>query len=83
LPDPKRFPDVIEGRIMDSGMVARLQTVSAFRAAFEAAKAKLASVHAKALKPTRDCLAEAETLLEITHGAKQNHINELFSPVIS
>jgi acid phosphatase (class A) len=54
--------DVIEGRFMGAGTVARLHADPAFRAEVEAAKAELTSVRAKGLKPTRDCKAEAAAL---------------------
>lgn len=56
------FSDVIEGRIMGAGTVARLHADPVFRADLEAAKAELAAVRAKGLKPNRDCQAEAEAL---------------------
>ncbi len=54
--------DVVEGRFMGSAAVARLHADPAFRAEIEAAKAELAAVRAKGLKPTRDCKAEADAL---------------------
>ncbi len=54
--------DVIEGRFMGAGTVARLHADPAFRAEVEAAKAELAAVQAKGLKPTRDCQEEASAL---------------------
>jgi acid phosphatase (class A) len=54
--------DVIEGRLIGAGAVARLHADPAFRADLEAAKAELAAVRAKGLKPTRDCKAEAAAL---------------------
>ncbi|HXX34703.1 MAG TPA: phosphatase PAP2 family protein [Thermodesulfobacteriota bacterium] len=51
--------DVIEGRFMGAGTVARLHADSTFRADLEAAKAELAAVRAKGLKPQRDCATEA------------------------
>jgi acid phosphatase (class A) len=54
--------DVIEGRVMGAGTVARLHADPAFRADLEAAQEELAVVRAKGLKPTRDCQAEAEAL---------------------
>lgn len=54
--------DVIEGRLVGAGAVARLHADPAFRADLEAAKAELAAVHAKGLKPTRDCKEEAAAL---------------------
>lgn len=54
--------DVLEGRFMGAAAVARLHANPAFRAEIEAAKAELAAVRAKGLKPTRDCQAEADAL---------------------
>jgi len=54
--------DVIEGRFMGAAAVARLHADPAFRAELEAAKAELATVRAKGLKPSRDCDAEAKAL---------------------
>jgi acid phosphatase (class A) len=54
--------DVVEGRFMGAAAVARLHADAAFRAELEAAKAELAAVRAKGLKPSRDCRAEADAL---------------------
>jgi acid phosphatase (class A) len=54
--------DVIEGRLVGAGVVARLHADAAFRADLEAAKAELAAVRAKGRKPTRDCKEEAAAL---------------------
>ncbi|MGO8988701.1 MAG: acid phosphatase [bacterium] len=54
--------DVIEGRFMGAGTVARLHADSTFRADLEAAKAELAAVRAKGLNPLRDCAAEAAAM---------------------
>jgi acid phosphatase (class A) len=54
--------DVVEGRLVGSATVARLHADSSFRADLEAAKAELAVVRAKGLKPTRDCRKEADAL---------------------
>ncbi len=54
--------DVIEGRPLGAGAVARLHADPAFRAELEAAKAELAAVRAKGLKPQRNCTAEAAAL---------------------
>jgi len=54
--------DVIEGRVMGAAVIARLHADPQFRADVEAARAELAAVRAKGLKPTRDCQAEAEAL---------------------
>jgi acid phosphatase (class A) len=54
--------DVIEGRFMGAGTVARLHADSTFRADLENAKAELAAVRAKGLKPLLDCAAEAAAM---------------------
>jgi acid phosphatase (class A) len=56
--------DVNEGRIMGAGAVARLHGDPAFRADMEGAKAELAAVRAKGLKPQRDCTVEPAALAE-------------------
>jgi acid phosphatase (class A) len=54
--------DVIQGRLIAAGTVARLHANSAFLSDLEAAKAELAYVRSKGLKPMRDCNAEAAAL---------------------
>ena len=54
--------DVVQGYLVGAGTVSRLHADPAFRADLEAAKAELAAVRAKGLKPTRDCKAEAGAL---------------------
>ncbi len=54
--------DVIQGTFMGAGTVARLHVDPTFRADLEAAKAELAAVRAKGLKPTRDCNVEASAM---------------------
>lgn len=54
--------DVTAGYFMGAAAIARLNADPSFRADLEAAKAELASVRAKGLKPTRDCRAEAAAL---------------------
>lgn len=54
--------DVVQGRFMGAGTVARLHADPAFSADLEAAKAELAAVRAKGLKPTRDCAVEAAAM---------------------
>ncbi len=56
--------DVIEGRIVGAAVVARLHADPVFRADMESAKAELAAVRAKGLKPVRDCKAEADALAQ-------------------
>ncbi len=54
--------DVIEGRFMGAAIIARLHADPTFRTDLEAAKAELAAVRAKGLKPQRDCAAEAAAM---------------------
>lgn len=54
--------DITEGRFMGAATVARLHADPAFLADLEAAKAELAAVRKKGLKPTRNCTAETEAL---------------------
>jgi acid phosphatase (class A) len=56
--------DVIQGRTMAAATLARLHAVLAFRADLEAARAELAAVRKKGLKPNRDCNAESAALAE-------------------
>jgi len=61
--------DVVEGRFMGAAAVARLHADSAFRAELEAAKAELADIRAKGVKPTRDCRKEADALVRHSPSA--------------
>ena len=54
--------DVNAGRVVGSGVVARLHNDPTFRADFEAARQELAAVRSKQLPPSRDCAAEATAL---------------------
>ena len=54
--------DVTEGRVVASGVVAKLHTDPVFRAQLEAAKKELADARAKGIKPTNNCQAEAAAL---------------------
>lgn len=54
--------DVMQGRLVGAGTVARLHADPAFMADLAAAKAELATVRSKGLKPERDCNAEAAAL---------------------
>jgi acid phosphatase (class A) len=56
--------DVIEGRFVGAAAVARLHSNPEFLAELKAAKAELAAVRSKGLKPTRDCAAEAEAMAQ-------------------
>lgn len=54
--------DVVQGRVIAAGAVARLHADPAFLADLKSARAELASVRKRGLKPTRDCNAEAAAL---------------------
>ena len=54
--------DTEEGRVIASGVVARLHDEAAFRADLAAARAEIASERARGLGPTRDCPKEAAQL---------------------
>lgn len=54
--------DVMQGRLVGSGTVARLHADPVFRADLLAASAEVAAARSKGLKPTRDCAAEAAAL---------------------
>ena len=54
--------DVVWGRFMGAATVARLHADPTFLADLDAAKAELAAVRAKNLKPTRDCNVEASAM---------------------
>ena len=54
--------DVVQGRVIAAGTVARLHADPAFRADLESAMTELAAVRSKGLKPTRDCSAETAAL---------------------
>ena len=56
------YSDVVWGRFMGAATVARLHADATFRADLEAAKAELAAVRAKGLRPTRDCNVEASAM---------------------
>jgi len=51
--------DVLQGRLVGAATVARLHADPTFRVYVEEAKAELAAVRARSLKPTRDCEDEA------------------------
>lgn len=54
--------DVVQGRVLAAGTVARLHAEPAFRADLEAARVELAALRSKGLKPTIDCAAQAAVL---------------------
>lgn len=56
------YSDVVWGYFIGAAVAARLHAEPAFRADLEKAREELAAVHAKGLKPTRDCQAEAAAL---------------------
>jgi acid phosphatase (class A) len=54
--------DILEGRFMGAGTVARLHADSTFESDMAAAKAEIASARSQGLAPGRDCAAEATAL---------------------
>jgi acid phosphatase (class A) len=54
--------DVNAGRVVGSGVVARLHNDPTFRADFDAARQELAAVRSKQLPPSHDCAAETTAL---------------------
>jgi len=54
--------DVVQGRVIAAGAVARLHADPAFLADLASARDELALVRKRGLKPTRDCNAEAAVL---------------------
>ncbi len=56
------YSDIMWGRFMGAGTVARLHANPEYSKALEAAKAELKSVRSKGLKPTNDCRFEREAL---------------------
>jgi acid phosphatase (class A) len=54
--------DVHAGRVIAAAVVAKLHSDPVFRAQLDAAKKELADTHAKGLKPSVDCKAEAAAL---------------------
>lgn len=54
--------DVAAGRIVASGVVARLHADPEFCTQVEAAEAEITAARARGLQPTRDCRGEAEAL---------------------
>jgi acid phosphatase (class A) len=54
--------DVVQGRTIGAGVVARLHAEPAFRTDLEAARSELAGVRSRGGTPSRDCAAEAAAL---------------------
>lgn len=56
------YSDVVHGRVIAAGVVARLHADPVFLTDLESARAELVSVRKKGLKPSLDCNAEAAAL---------------------
>ena len=54
--------DVMQGRLVGAGMVARLHAEPLFRADLLAARTEIDAARGQGLQPTRDCLSEAAAL---------------------
>jgi acid phosphatase (class A) len=71
------YSDVVWGRFMGAGTVARLHADSTFRADMDAARAELAAIRAQGLTPTRDCKAEAAALAQTTPVPLSNEVTAI------
>ncbi len=56
------YSDVVAGRMLGAATVARLHADPGFRADLEKAKLEFAAQRSRAIKPNRDCQAEADAL---------------------
>lgn len=56
------YSDVMQGRLIAAGTIARLHAEPAFRADLDAARVELGAARARGLLPTRDCAAETAAL---------------------
>lgn len=65
------YSDVVWGRFMGAGTVARLHGDPTFRADMDAARAEFAAIRALSLAPTRDCKAEAAALAQVKFYRKK------------
>jgi acid phosphatase (class A) len=54
--------DVVQGRVIGAGVVARLHAEPGFLVDLDAAKGELAAMRTKRMQPTRDCVAEGQGL---------------------
>lgn len=71
------FSDVVWGRFMGAGTVARLHGDSTFRADMDAARAEFAAIRAQGLAPTRDCKAEAAALAQTPPTTPSNEVTAI------
>ena len=74
------YSDVVWGRFMGAGTVARLHAEPTFRADMDAARAEFAAIRAQGLAPTRDCKAEAAALAQATPSNEVTAIDILLEP---
>jgi acid phosphatase (class A) len=58
------YSDVVQGRFIGAGVVARLHAEHTFRTDLEAAKSELDATRAQEVKLTRDCVGEAAALVK-------------------
>lgn len=71
------YSDVVWGRFMGAGTVARLHADPTFRADMDAARAEFAAIRAQGLAPTRDCKAEAAALAQATPATPSNEVTAI------
>jgi acid phosphatase (class A) len=74
------YSDVVWGRFMGAGTVARLHADPTFRADMDAARAEFAAIRAQGLAPTGDCKAEAAALAQGTETNEVTAIDILLEP---
>ena len=74
------YSDVVWGRFMGAGTVARLHADPTFRADMDAARAEFAAIRAQGLAPTHDCKAEAAALAQGTQTNEVTAIDILLEP---
>ncbi|MCX7099811.1 MAG: phosphatase PAP2 family protein [Methylococcales bacterium] len=74
------YSDVVWGRFMGAGTVARLHGDPTFRADMDAARVEFAAIRAQGLAPARDCKAEAAALAQVTPANEVTAIDILLEP---
>jgi len=71
------YSDVVWGRFMGAGTIARLHADPTFRADMDAARAEFAAIRTQGLAPTRDCKAEAAALAQTTQATPSEEVTAI------
>ncbi|MFI3188433.1 hypothetical protein BCS42_04805 [Crenothrix sp. D3] len=71
------YSDVVWGRFMGAGTIARLHADPTFRADMDAARSEFAAIRAQGLAPTRDCKAEAAALAQTTQATPSEEVTAI------